>query len=134
MTPSDREQKRKSPVHLLFLPVTFLSGAAFCYLSVQLVCAVARLLRPSATSFENHSEPAKTLIVIPILFASIAVGLLATNWIIWAIPPARRFFIREAAQRRGKSFASTNRELLKLAMYSIPPLFCFALCVALFAR
>jgi len=134
MTPSDTEQKRKSPVHLLFLPVTFLSGAAFCYLSVHLVCALAIFLRPSVASFGNHGEIAKTLIVIPILFASIAVGLLATNWIIWAIPPARRFFIREAAQRRGTNFVTANRELLTLAMYSIPPLFCFAFCVALFAK
>ena len=132
MTPRNSIMKGKSPLHLLFLPVAFLGGAAFCYLSVQLVCTVAALFRPGIPSFASHAEPAKTLIVIPLLFASIPVGLLLTNLFIWTIPPARRFFMREASGRPGGDFASANRALLKLIIYSAPPLFGLALCVALF--
>jgi hypothetical protein len=120
-------RQRKSPLHLLFLPLILLGGAAFCYSSVQIVCAVAGLFRPGIASFANLSEPAKTLIVIPLLFASIPVGLLLTNLVIWIIPPARRFFNREAAERPGEDFASSNRDLLKIAKYSIPPLLFFVL-------
>ena len=134
MTPIITAQKRKSPLHLLFLPIAFIGGAAFCYSSVQLVCIAAGLLRSGSPSFSGHAEPAKTLIVVPLLFASIPVGLLLTNLVIWIIPPARRFFIQEASGRPGEDFASSNRALLKLAMYSIPPLLCFALCVAIFAK
>ena len=134
MTPINTAQKRKSPLHLLFLPIGFIGGAAFCYASVQLVCAAAGQFKPGITSFASHAEPAKTLIVLPLLFASIPVGLLLTNLVIWVIPPARRGFDREASGRRGGDFASSSRALLKLAIYSIPPLFCFALCVAIFAK
>jgi hypothetical protein len=134
MTPISTEEKRKRPLHLLFLPVAFLGGAAFCYASVQFVCAAAGLLRPGIAPFASHGETAKTLIVIPLLFASIPVGLLLTNLVIWIIPPARRFFDHEASGRPGGDFASANRALLRLAMYSVPPLFCFALCVAIFAK
>ena len=134
MTPRNTAQKRKSPLHLLFLPVAFLGGAAFCYVSVQVVCAAAGLFRPGVASLASHAEPAQTLIVIPLLFASIPVGLLLTNLVIWMIPPARRFFIHEASGRPKGDFTSANRALLKLALFSIPPLFCFAFCVAIFAK
>lgn len=134
MAPTKTAQKRKSPLHLLFLPIGFTGGAVFCYASVQLVCAVAGLFRPSITSFAGHAEPAKTLIVLPLFFASIPVALLLTNLVTWIIPPARRFFDREASGRRRGDFASACHALLKVAMYSVPPLFFFALCVAIFAN
>ena len=97
-----RLQERRSPLHLLFLPVAIIGGAGFCYSSVQIVCAAARFLRPGIVSFADYAEPAKTLIVIPLLVASIPIGLLLTNLVIWIIPPARRFFIQEASGRPGE--------------------------------
>jgi hypothetical protein len=128
------QRQRKSPLHLLFLPIAFFAGAAFYYASVQLICAAAGVFHPRLESFASYGETAKTLIVIPLFFASIPVGLLLANLAIWLIPPARRFSVREANGRPGGGFRSANRGLLKLAMFSGPPLFGLAFCVAVLAK
>lgn len=77
------------------------------------------------------TERAKIFIVMPLLFASIPVGLLLSNIVIWTIPPLRRFFVGEAADHERGNFAAANRGLLKLAALGIPPLFAAALAAAL---
>ena len=124
------QRPRKSPWHLVFLPVAFAVGAGFCYASVQTVCWLAGTRGQGGGSFGSLSENTKIFVIMPLVFASIPIGFLATNLIIWSVPPLRRFFIREALEREGRSFRVANLGLLKVAGIGVPLSFAFALYMA----
>ena len=106
-----RERHRKDPRHLLMLPFFFGIAGAACYGLVSLACLM------NDGGFSAYSESAKYLIVIPCMFASIPIGLLNTNLLVWSIPPIRRFFDREAQGRPGGNFGDSMRELIVFAKY-----------------
>lgn len=110
-TPIERELPRKDPRHLLMLPFVFGIAGAVCYALVSLACQM------NDGGFSAYSESAKTLIVIPFLFASLPIGLLGANLLAWSIPPIRRFFDREVQGRPNASFRDSMRGLLIFAKY-----------------
>jgi len=65
-----------------------------------------------------------------LLFASIPIGFLATNLMIWAVPPLREFFVRESRKREGRSFKAATLGLLKVVGIGVPLLFAFSLYAA----
>ncbi len=109
------QRPRKSPWHLVFVPMAFAVGAGFCYASVQVVCWMAGRWSNGGGSFGSLPEHTKIFVILSLLFASIPIGFLATNLMIWSVPPLRRFFIREAQEREGRSFWVANQGLLKVA-------------------
>jgi hypothetical protein len=132
--PVDPSRPRKSPAHLLLLPVAFGIMGACCYALVVLACALAALSSKEVQGFSSYGEPAKSLIVVPLLLASVPVGFLATNLLVWSIPPLRSFFDREAGGRPDGSFSASMRGLLKFAKYWMPPLLAIGFGAALFGR
>lgn len=132
--PIDSHRPRKSRAHLLLLPIAFGITGACCYALVALACALAALTRKEIHGFSSYREPAKTWIVIPLLLASLPVGFLGTNLLVWSIPPLRSFFDREACGRSAGSFRDSMNGLLKFARYWMPPLLAIGFCAALFAR
>jgi hypothetical protein len=121
-------------MHLLLLPVVFSVAGACCYGLVGAACAFAAAFRDDVRHFSNYQETTKILIVIPMLLASFPVGFLATNLLAWIIPPARRFFNREAQGRPKGDFASSMRGLLTFAKYWMPPLIAIGCGVAFFGK
>lgn len=121
----------KSPVHLWFLPVVLLAGAGFCFGGVLLVCLLAGWMRPGSGSFNSFGETSKILIVMPLFFASIPLGFLSGNALIWSIPPLRRYFVSEAAGRGGVTFRGSQKGLMKMAAFMVPLMFVFSLAAAL---
>jgi hypothetical protein len=130
----DPGRPRKSPAHLLLLPVAFGIMGACSYALVALACALAALSREEVHGFSGYGETAKGLIVVPLLLASVPVGFLASNLIVWSIPPLRRFFDREARGRPDGSFSASMRGLLVFAKYWMPPLLAIGFGAAFFGR
>lgn len=107
----ERSTANKSPLHLTLLPVLF--AASFCnFMFAQwLVCKI------SGKRFSDRPEMSKVLIGMPLLLASIPVGLFETNWLIWIIPPLRKIFVGEGRER-GEDFQSANEELMSRELIS----------------
>jgi len=101
---------------------------------VWLASGVAAMTRPEVQSFASFHEPTKTWIVIPAFLASIPVGFIVVNLLVYAISPLRRFFDDEAKSRKGESFSSAMGGLLKFAKYWMPPLLVISLGAALFGK
>lgn len=108
---------RKSAAHLFLLPVTFGIAGVVCSLLVFAAVRLAGELHHDARSFCTDTELTKTLIVLPMMFASFPLGLLGSNLVAWLIPPARRYFDREAKGRPRGDFGTAMRDLLRLAKF-----------------
>lgn len=113
----DPSRPRKSAAHLLLLPLAFGFAGACCYLLVFAAVRLAAELRHDVGGFAGYTEPTKTLIVLPMLLASLPLGFLATNSVAWLIPPVRRYFEREAKGRPNGNFRSSMKGLLLFAKY-----------------
>jgi len=133
-SPAAIERQRKSPAHLFLLPVTLGVAGVCCYVLVVSACALATGIKNEVHGFGGYAESTKTLIVLPLSLASIPVGLLAANLLVWCIPPARRFFDREAQNRPNADFASSMRGLLKFSKFWILPLVAIGVGAALFGK
>ncbi len=130
----DPSRPKKSPAHLLLLPVAFGIMGACGYALVVLACALASLSSKEVHGLSGYGETAKILIVLPLLLASLPVCFLVTNLVIWSIPLLRRFFIREAHRRRNGRFSESIRDLLVFSKYWMPPLLAIGFGAALFGR
>jgi hypothetical protein len=133
-SPAEIGRQRKSPAHLVLFPVTLAVAGVCCYALVVSACALATAFRKEVHGFGGYGEPTKTLIVIPLLLASIPVGLIAANLLVWSIPPARRFFDQESQSRPAGDFASSMRGLLRFSKYWISVLVAIGLGAALFGK
>lgn len=127
---ADVQQPRKHPWHLVFLPMALGVGAVFCYVSVRVVCWLGGAWGKGGGTFGNLHENTKIFVIIPLLLASIPIGFLTTNLIIWTAPPLREFFVRESLAREGRSFKVANLGLLKVAGIAVPLAFAFSLWIA----
>lgn len=130
----DSGRPKKSPAHLILLPFAFGIMGACCYALVVLACGLAALSSNEVHGFSSYSEPAKSLIVTSLLLASLPVGFLTTNLLVWSIPPLRSYFEREARGRPDGSFSASMRGLLKFAKYWMPPLLVIGFGAAFFGR
>ncbi|HSR10722.1 MAG TPA: hypothetical protein VLS90_04710, partial [Thermodesulfobacteriota bacterium] len=60
------------------------------------------------------------LLLIPIILASIPLGLVVANCIAWCIPPARRVFDREAEGIEWAAFGDAMGGLAKMSLILVP--------------
>ena len=129
-----RTKRRKSPWNLVLIPLGFGSMAFICYTLFQLMWRVHTWLHPDHVGrfrefwAEGIGFPAfisSFLLVMPLLFAAIPLGMIFANAVAWCIPPARRAFAREANGVKWASFPEAMRGLTKLALVMAP--ICLAL-------
>jgi hypothetical protein len=125
---------RKSAAHLFLVPVTFGVAGACCYLLVFAAVEIAVAFRSEIQGFSSYGELSKTVIVLSMLFASFPLGLVASNLVVWSIPPVRRYFDSEAESRAGDGFKRATAGLLLLAKYWSSALISVGAAVALFGR
>lgn len=125
---------RKSPMHLLLLPVAFGVMGGCSYMLVRATVSMAVAARPEIHSFSSYGELSKTLIVLPMLFASIPLGFIAADFVAWGIPPLRRHFERDAKKVANGDFKHAIAGLLALAKYGSFPLIVLSAGVSLFGR
>jgi hypothetical protein len=112
-----RARRRKSPWNLLLIPLVACSCGVISYvlLRVVLFCSSTVAARPA--SFAARSEPIKTLLVIPLLIAAIPSALIAANFLIHLLPPARRALDKEAEGHAGCDYLSSQHQLWALGRF-----------------
>lgn len=114
-----RSKRRRSPWNLLLL----LFGIAFWVVIATLLgWAASRLhaaLRPESIAL-FASGPLRfntALVLFPAIFVAICPALLATNFVVYRIPPARRAMDAEDRGHPGTDYASSQRGLSKLGLW-----------------
>ncbi len=112
--------RRKSPTHLLLLPIAFGVDGLCCYGLVKAACALAAMTRNEVHGFNSYHESTKTVMVLAFFFAAIPIGLLGANRVAWAIPPVRRFFEHDAQKTGGRDFQAAMSRLLRFTKFWVP--------------
>jgi hypothetical protein len=116
-----RAQRRKSPWNLLLPAFFFVTWLPGWYFSVVLAGALLRGIRPE---LQDALLPDRNgwsiLVAIGLLFAWLVPALVATNFLVWCIPLARRVLDREAHGFPGTDFFSSNRGLLRIGTVLVP--------------
>lgn len=124
-----RAQRRRSPWNLILIPLSISGMGGFTYLMFQMMWKVHTTIHPdhagklsefwgkgiSFTSFISSF-----LLMMPLLFASIPLGLMLANCIAWCILPARRAFNREAENVKWASFRESMQGLWAFAKFLVP--------------
>jgi hypothetical protein len=111
-----RARRRKSPWNLLLFLLMLASWGALCFLLAWLGAALHAALHPAqAPLFLSHgpNRPGPILVVLASFFGPICPCFLLANWIVRALPPARRVLDAEARTVPGASYAESRRSLLK---------------------
>lgn len=114
-----RSKRRRSPWNLLLL---FFGFAFWVSIATLLGWAATRLhlaLRPESVAlFANGPLRLNTaLVLFPAIFVAICPALLATNFVVYRIPPARRAMEAEDRGYPGVDYASSQRGLSKLGLW-----------------
>ena len=114
-----RSNRRRSPWNLLLLILGF---AFWVSIATLLGWAANRLhlaLRPESIAL-FASGPLRlntALVIFPAIFMAICPALLATNFVVYRIPPARRAMDAEDRGYPGVDYASSQRGLSKLGLW-----------------
>lgn len=124
-----RAKRRKSPWNLVLIPLWVGSMAFICYALFQLMWGVHAWLYPDhvgrfrefwAGRIGLPAFVSSFLLLIPLLFAAIPLGMIFANAVAWCIPPARRVFEREAKGVKWTSFPEAMKGLTKIALVMVP--------------
>ena len=111
-----RAQRRRSPWNALLF-VFVVTGIGIVYYSL---CRIVLFLpHPGGITFRqiaNGHDTHMMLITLPLFFPSIAWGMILTNFVMCAIPPARKTLNREAEGQKGCSYIESVSGLLKFAL------------------
>ncbi len=124
-----RAQRRKSPWNLLLIPFGIGGVAGSAYLLFQIMWRIHIAFYPDhAGRFgefwgEGVSFPSfisSFLLLIPLLFAGLLIGLMFANCVAWCIAPARRAFDREAEGVKWASFRESMHGLWAIGRIVVP--------------
>lgn len=128
----ERAQRRRSPWNLLLIPFFTLGGGGSAYLLFQAMWRIHLLFYPehagrvtefwrSGLSFRSFVS--SFLLLMPLLFASVPIGLILANALAWCVSPARRAFEREAEGVKWASFRQSMHGLWLMARLVVPACF-----------
>jgi hypothetical protein len=124
-----RAQRRKSPWNFLLIPLCFGGVAITLYVLFQIMWLVHTAIYPvhvgrlgefwgKGISFGSFVP--SFLLLIPLFFAALPIGMMLGNLVAWLIPPARRTFVREAEGVEGASFGDAMTGLWKISLIVVP--------------
>ncbi|MCU0665575.1 MAG: hypothetical protein MUF05_00535 [Candidatus Omnitrophica bacterium] len=129
-----RAGRRKSPWNLILIPFTVL-GVWFSWVfQFKILWNIHILIFPEhAGKFSQfwrgkmsaESFISSFLLMVPLIFSSLALGMIVANLLAWCIPPARKVFNKEAQGTKEVSFRESMKALAKMAAYTVP--ICFGL-------
>lgn len=124
-----RAQRRRSPWNLVLIPLSLGSMAFIWYALFQLMWRVHTWFYPShvgrlrefwAEGLDFSAFMSSFLLLMPLLFAGIPLGMIFANAVAWCIPAARRAFAREAEGVKWASFPEAMEGLTKIALVMVP--------------
>jgi hypothetical protein len=96
------EIRRRNPWNAVAMLLSWGFGAGICYCALKLVWKLHLYFHPAHAGHwrdipktHQHLLPALAM-TLPIGLASLVLGMIAANLVLWCVPPARRSFEREA--------------------------------------
>lgn len=124
-----RVEHRKSPWNLLLIPLIFSSAGLIFYTLFQIMWQVHVIIYPAhIDKFGEFRGDGKSLssfvsgilLLMPLLFASLPIGMMFANTVMWLIPPARRALDQEAKGVKRASFRTAMSGLWTVARVMVP--------------
>ena len=115
-----RATRRKSAWNLLLIPAAIVPWFLGWWLSAKALGHVYHLMHPRASFAVLPETLGGIAIAIGLLFAWCPVAMMTANFLVHAVPAARRALDREASTARGTDFRSSNRQLMRLSAVLIP--------------
>lgn len=126
-----RAKRRRSPWNLILIPLVIGGIGSVCYGLFQVMWRIHTIIYPEHIGRFNEfwqgqdglsarSFVSSFLLIIPLFFASIPLGLILANLIAWCIPPARQAFEKEAKGHKFTSFKEAMTGLFQLALVIVP--------------
>ena len=124
-----RAQRRKSPWNLILIPLDLIGIGGFTYILFQIMWRVNTAIYPDhagrlgefwGKGIGFNAFVSSFLLLMPLFFAAIPLGLLFANSIAWIIPPARRVFDGEAEGVKWASFPEAMGGVWNVAMVLVP--------------
>jgi hypothetical protein len=106
-----RAQRRKSAWNLVLVPLGAGSVAGTMYLLFQVMWRLHTAIYPAhtgklgefwGTGIGSGAFISSFLLVAPLFFAALPIGMILANLLAWTIPPVRRAFMREAEGGAGR--------------------------------
>jgi hypothetical protein len=107
----ERAKRRKSRWNLLLIVVQWPSILGIWWLLFRAMLLLQSVAAPQKHFQQNMTKLGQILMVLPLFFPAIAVGMMAANLLVWLIPSARKVLNREAAAHAGADFRSGMKQL-----------------------
>lgn len=120
-----RAKRRKSPWNLLLIPLAFIGIGGISYGLFRFMWMVHTWFYPNhigklrefwVEGAGGYTFVSSFLLLVPLFFAAIPLGLMAANVITCFIAPARRAFDREAKGVKWASFPEAMKSLMMPAL------------------
>ncbi|HPA19830.1 MAG TPA: hypothetical protein PLU30_18920 [Verrucomicrobiae bacterium] len=124
-----RAQRRKSAWNILLIPLGLFSVVGFTYIFFQIMWRIHIAIYPEhagrlhefwggGISFPSFIS--SFLLLMPLFFASLPLGLMLANCVAWCVGPARRAFDREAQGVKWASLHEAMSGLWAIARMVVP--------------
>jgi hypothetical protein len=113
-----RARRRKSRWNLLLVPAVLLPLVALWVAGVLVAQHAHTLLYPGQT-LRNATGYWVVVATLAPVFAAVPLGMLAGNFLVWLVGPARRVLNREAASDPALTFGATQAALLRVARLGV---------------
>jgi len=124
-----RAQRRKSLWNIVLVLFALLGIGVSCYGLFQLSWRVHTFIYPEhmgrfnefwQEGISGRAFISSFLLIIPLFFAAIPLGLMFANCIAWCIPLARKTFEKEAKGHKFTSFKESMSGLFKFSLIIVP--------------
>jgi len=115
-----RAKRRRSLWNLLLIPVVAGAWLMTWLASILMVGQLIRLARPELQFILLPDTVGGILMAVGLLFAWLPLSMIVGNMLLAAIPPARRALDAEASPFSGTDLGSSNKGLLKAALFLTP--------------
>jgi hypothetical protein len=124
-----RAQRRKSPWNVLLVPLVFCGVAAVAYTLFRAMWRIHTLFFPAHAGrlsefwqkgISCSAFVSSFILLMPLLVASVPLGMILANAVAWCIRPARRAFNREAQGVKWAAFPEAMGLLWPLSLIVVP--------------
>jgi len=100
----------------LLIPLVIVGVGSTALAIGKILLTIQRCLIPSEVIFASYTRLGSILMFVPIIFPSLAIGMMLANLVAWCVRPARRVFNKEA---KGVKYASFKTAVKHLAIASL---------------